>query len=400
MAIKIGLLGLKPKSSNKGCEALTFSFLFILRDILQKEDVELFIIEPFGAKRWLTLKQRRYIDDCKKHIAVTGFDIKFCFFKIIKSNVVFFSKNPKFDVVFDFTQGDSFTDIYGNDRFNLWTRIKEYYIENKIPFILGSQTIGPFLAENNKQRAARVVQKSFAVFTRDIDSYNYVQNELLGKSILTTDVAFFLPFKRVEFESKYKKFGINPSGLLWSGGYSRNNQFGLSVDYEDFCKFAIEKAIEQGYEVHLIGHVIDNQEIGPDNDLSAIKLLHELYPSTIVAPIFNNPIDAKSYISGMDLFVGARMHATIAAISSGVPVLPFSYSRKFEGLFNTLEYGRIINGKTDTLEHSKEVFQSFLDDRELVKEEVYKSIGIIEEMKIKMIDDYYSVLKDVKIADE
>ena len=32
------------------------------------------------------------------------------------------------------------------------------------------------------------------------------------------------------------------------------------------------------------------------------------------------------------------MHATIGAISSGVATIPFSYSRKFEGLFGNLEY--------------------------------------------------------------
>ena len=29
------------------------------------------------------------------------------------------------------------------------------------------------------------------------------------------------------------KIGINISGLLWSGGYTMNNQFDLSVDYKN-----------------------------------------------------------------------------------------------------------------------------------------------------------------------
>lgn len=41
----------------------------------------------------------------------------------------------------------------------------------------------------------------------------------------------------------------------------------------------------------------------------------------------------------MDFFAGARMHACIAAVSSGVPVYPLAYSRKFNGLFvETLGY--------------------------------------------------------------
>ena len=42
------------------------------------------------------------------------------------------------------------------------------------------------------------------------------------------------------------------------------------------------------------------------------------------------------------------MHACIAAFSSGVPVVPMAYSRKFEGLFGTLGYGRTVDCTTET----------------------------------------------------
>ena len=59
----------------------------------------------------------------------------------------------------------------------------------------------------------------------------------------------------------------------------------------------------------------------------------------LLSPLFFSPIDAKSYISGMHFFIGSRMHATIAAFSSNVPVFPLAYSRKFNGLFiDTLRY--------------------------------------------------------------
>ena len=50
----------------------------------------------------------------------------------------------------------------------------------------------------------------------------------------------------------------------------------------------------------------------------------------------------------MDFFMGARMHATIAAFSAGVPVVPMAYSRKFNGLFSdTLSYSHLIDLKED-----------------------------------------------------
>ena len=37
------------------------------------------------------------------------------------------------------------------------------------------------------------------------------------------------------------------------------------------------------------------------------------------------------------------MHACIAAFSSGVPVIPMAYSRKFEGLFGSIGYNRTVD---------------------------------------------------------
>ncbi|MBN2829716.1 MAG: polysaccharide pyruvyl transferase family protein, partial [Candidatus Cloacimonetes bacterium] len=140
------------------------------------------------------------------------------------------------------------------------------------------------------------------------------------------------------------KLGFNPSGLLWSGGYTRNNQFGLTVDYQAYCKKIIEYLLKQGqYEIHLISHVFSLNLNNPDNDLIACKDLKKLYPELIEAPLFDLPMDVKSYISTMDIFIGARMHATIAAFSTGVATIPFSYSRKFEGLYHSLDYPFLLN---------------------------------------------------------
>ena len=67
----------------------------------------------------------------------------------------------------------------------------------------------------------------------------------------------------------------------------------------------------------------------------------------MVAPRFRTPSEAKTYIAGLDFFMGARMHACIAAFSSGVPVVPMAYSRKFAGLFGTLGYDHTVDCTTE-----------------------------------------------------
>ena len=83
-----------------------------------------------------------------------------------------------------------------------------------------------------------------------------------------------------------------------------------------------------------MSHVIG----GYQDDYAAAECLGREFPGVIVAPRFTDPCAAKSYIAALDYFCGSRMHACIAAFSSGVPVVPIAYSRKFAGLFASLGY--------------------------------------------------------------
>ena len=58
---------------------------------------------------------------------------------------------------------------------------------------------------------------------------------------------------------------------------------------------------------------------------------------------FKNAVEAKTYIKSLVCLIGSRMHATIGGLSSGTPVIPVSYSRKFEGLFSSLSYNHVIS---------------------------------------------------------
>ena len=117
-------------------------------------------------------------------------------------------------MVFDFTAGDSFTDIYGKERFYSRTNLKKAIIEKKIPLVLGSQTIGPFLDDDVRFVAAEVLKLSEEVFVRDEQSYCYTQQISGRKPILTTDIAFFLDYTKQNVKSDKIKVGINVSGLM------------------------------------------------------------------------------------------------------------------------------------------------------------------------------------------
>lgn len=64
------------------------------------------------------------------------------------------------------------------------------------------------------------------------------------------------------------------------------------------------------------------------------------------------------------------MHACIAAYSSGVPVVPMAYSRKFQGLFGALCYGRVIDCLTSNNEDAMKALELAFEDRALLAGEV------------------------------
>ena len=146
----------------------------------------------------------------------------------------------------------------------------------------------------------------------------------------------------------------------------------------------------------MIAHVV-GAERTIENDYAVSYDLWMKYanPRLKLAPFALGPIEIKSYIAGMDFFVGARMHATIGAFSSGVPVVPMAYSRKFNGLFmDTLRYNHLVDMKSDDNRACLEmIFKSF-EDRYLLKEEIVHQMNTtLMIRKNELMNDLANFLK-------
>jgi len=256
-------------------------------------------------------------------------------------------------------------------------------------YILLPQTLGPFSCEEARKKAARSMAEADLVFARDRMSFDCARESVPDKAIeQTIDTAFFLPYAKKSFGGDKTRVGVNVSGLLWHGGYTEDNQFGLKADYKNTMFALLDRFSDRDdVELHLISHVIgDPRQV--DEDTHVMTQLGRKYPRAVIAPAFRTPIEAKSYIAGMDFFTGARMHACIAAISSGVPVYPMAYSRKFNGLFReTLGYGALGDLKTmDSDEILSGLFAAFAKRNELKNEIEQIGCRIVKPEKEKMID--------------
>ncbi|QXQ08303.1 polysaccharide pyruvyl transferase family protein [Sphingosinicellaceae bacterium] len=248
------------------------------------------------------------------------------------------------DVMLDIGAGDSFTDIYPDKRFAYMWGSKLLTILRRRTLILSPQTIGPFSRQPHSAVAAWACRHAEAVFARDpLSMAAMARLAPTARTIEVVDVAFALPFDPAPRGTSGKlRVGLNVSGLLFNGGHTGNNEFGIEVDYTALTH-ALLKAFtaRPDVQIELISHVYSKTLSHEDDGRVADRLAAE-YPGVVRVPDFAGPSEAKSYISGLDFLVGGRMHATIAAYSSGVPVVPISYSRKFEGLFGGLGYPWLV----------------------------------------------------------
>ncbi len=250
------------------------------------------------------------------------------------------------DIMLDICGGDSFTDIYPDKRFAYVAATKIMTVLAGKPLVLSPQTIGPFSRQPHSAIAAWICRRARAIFARDGLSMAALAQLAPGvPATQVVDVAFALPFTPRAKLTGRLQVGLNISQLLMSGGHAGGNEYGLEFDYADLTHRLIAALLARGdIDVHLVPHVlVDGQP--QEDDRAAADALKLRYPALHRHSDFTSASDAKSFISGLDFLVGGRMHATIAAFSSGVPVVPISYSRKFEGLFGAMGYGWLVNAR-------------------------------------------------------
>ncbi len=259
------------------------------------------------------------------------------------------------DMAADISGGDSFSDRYGLYRMLLQSLMKTFVLASGTDLVLLPQTIGPFEAQLSKAAAGAILRRASAIYCRDRESLERVRRlagpRRVGRLGFACDVSFLVEAERpencaaVEWAAARGRegvlVGLNVSGLLASGGYTRRNQFGLKSDYlSTISKLADALLSEQAVSVLFVPHVYGRAG-GVENDVDACRRIVAGLPRaarerTFVAEGEYTPAQVK-YLTGLcAVFAGSRMHACLAALSQGVPAAAMAYSAKFLGVFESL----------------------------------------------------------------
>lgn len=233
-----------------------------------------------------------------------------------------------FDLVVDTGAGDSFSDIYGVRRLVEMSALRFLVRRAKVPFVMGPQTIGPFNSVFGRLMARLSVRGAAAVLARDSEGFSNASGVYRGPTFQTCDVAFLIPPNEA-----VERSGVlfNVSGLLWNENPHVDSNFYRS-QVETFARMAIAS----GLKVTLLTHVLESEN--RDSDSLAVKELQQILGGMIDCYEPKDLYDARSMIAQSEVVVASRMHASLNALSQGIPTVSWGYSDKFRPLLADLEW--------------------------------------------------------------
>lgn len=287
--------------------------------------------------------------------------------------------------------GDSMSGEYGIATLDTFINILYAILLNK-PVVLYGESLGYFQNPVLNSIAKFIFNKTKLILLREELSREYLNNSGITDPAIyvTADPAFLLdavPQSRVfeilseEGIGKIQKplIGINPSGLI-----SRFRGKGHQKAEEEFANImakVIDSLVKNlNATIIMIPHVY---VIDADDRVGIDKIFREVENKSKVWVIKNEytPHELKGIIGQCDLFIGARMHATIASTSMLVPTVGIAYSHKMHGIIGEMlgQEKYIIDIKELDYETLISKINDAWENRGEIKEELEMKIPMIKE---------------------
>lgn len=209
------------------------------------------------------------------------------------------------------------------------------------PTVFLAHSVGPFASQEDADLARPVLSRGSLITIRESFSRNYLIDKLglpADRVALTADVAFLLePSEPRRIDAILGLLGLPPGEYVTMAASEGITSFSSMRDGEAHDRAwlaAIRTVLDTtSHSVLLIPHVQDHR---PENDDGriAFRLMEKLdfHPRVRAAIGPYTAQDYKGLIARSRYLIGERMHACIAALSSGVPTITIGYSVKAQGI--------------------------------------------------------------------
>lgn len=290
--------------------------------------------------------------------------------------------------------GDSFSDIYGLGRLLYVSLPQVLVIVLQKPLVLLPQTLGPFKSAFGKSIARWIIRRAKVICVRDRESTADMQS-IVGQQTSRFRSFYDMAFAMESFSpsevrlQRLKRLdacrplvGLNVSGLLYMGGYSKDNMFHLRADYRQLVLDIIRSFLELNAHVLLIPHVFGHDG---ESDTTGSAEIYDKLKSVCRDQLHlldgdYDQHEIKFVIGRCDFFLGSRMHACIGGLSQCVPSIGLAYSRKFQGVFRSIGMERLVVDMRDY--DSEEILRRVLaayESRERTREQLERTMPRVRE---------------------
>lgn len=251
------------------------------------------------------------------------------------------------------------------------------------PIVLYGESLGYFKNSLLNFTLKIILNRTRLILVREELSAKYLSNnDIINPRIFfTADPAFLLDPAPKSYildilskeginEIQTPLIGINPSGLIKEFirmGHKINDKI-----YYSILAKVIDSLIDNlNATIIMIPHVYSE---GTDDRVAISNISNMVKNISSVKTIKNEytPQELKGIIGLCDLFIGARMHATIASTSMFVPTVGIAYSHKMHGIIGKMlgQEKYVVN--IDELEYETLVskINDAWENREMIKREL------------------------------
>lgn len=359
--IKILLTSALFPAYNRGSAAIVLSASQILRRYIPDSEITVF-------SKCSRLYSSVYKDDQPRVVQFSGGNL--------------LRENIDTEIVID-VSGDSFSDEFlGRLNAPIGSMQTLFNVSSAClmgkPFLFYSQSIGPFKTKLTKWLAKLALMRANLVIPREELTVNYLR--LIGLNIplyMFPDCAFVLKAATRERINAIKiKEGINQLdhpiiGIsisqhidkLFSSGNpnSHNHYVAVMAKVLDYVMERIKASII------LVPHVTIPNPGSYDDRFVAQKVYHRTRNKPRIRIINGEygPQELKGIIGLCDIFLGARMHACISALSMHVPTIAISYSNKAPGIMSMLgQHSKVCDYRTMTFHRLKFMIEGVWSDKD------------------------------------
>jgi colanic acid/amylovoran biosynthesis protein len=358
-------------SWNKGSAAQVISTANIIRKL--QPDIEITLISHFPERDSKFCESHKIRVLGSKILNNTVRKILFYLTSVLIMKIGLKSLILKNSIVKEYNNCDMIVDLSGDtlsDRgafsFDVISSLIFAFTFKK-PVILYSQSIGPFKTYSIPF-SRYVIEKADRVVVREKITKEYLEDIGVKSHVdLVPDCAFALePSKKERINEILFKEGITFQKPLV--GLSVNGMVGDENYVATIVKVVEHITEDLKANVIFVPHVVARAKGYEDDDRIIGEKIYDLVVNKEKINLIKgdySPNDLKGIIKMCDMFIGGRMHANIAALSTNVPTIATSWSHKYDGIMRMLDQERYvcniknidfedIKGKIDELWEQKE----------------------------------------------